>query len=94
MDAVVIGVSGDTARKHRNFKKKYNLPYTLIADVDHAVAKAYHVWVEKTFWGRKYWGNARVTFVIDKRGRVAKVFDPVTPLGHAKEVADAVAELK
>lgn len=90
----MIGVSPDTWRKHRNFKKKYELPMTLVADTDHAVAEAYGVWVEKTFWGRKYWGNARTTFVIDERGKIAHVFQDVDPNGHAEDVANVVAAMK
>ncbi len=90
----VIGVSPDTWRKHRNFKKKYELPMTLIADTDHAIADAYGVWVEKVFWGRKYWGNARTTFVIDGRGKIVHVFTDVDPNGHGGEVAKVVAAMK
>lgn len=90
VDATVLGVSPDTPRKHRNFKKKYDLPYTLLADKDHEVAERYGLWVEKLFWGRKYWGVARTTFIIDPEGRVAKVFTDVKPEDHAAEVAEAV----
>lgn len=90
---MVLGISPDTPRKHRNFKKKYNLPYTLLADAEHKVAEAYGVWVEKTFWGRKYWSVARTTFIIDAQGRVAKVFENVEPANHGEEVADAIGTL-
>jgi len=93
VDAVVLGISPDTPRKHRNFKKKYDLPYPLLADTEHAVADAYGVWGEKLFWGRKYWGVLRTTFVIDPAGRVATLFEKVTPENHAEEVADAVSAL-
>jgi len=69
------------------------LPYTLIADEDHAVAEKYGVWAEKSMYGRKYWGNLRTTFVIDRDGRVARVFEKVKPENHADEVAEAVAAL-
>lgn len=87
---MVLGISPDTPRKHQNFKKKYDLPYKLLADTEHAVAEAYGVWVEKKFMGRKYWGVARTTFVIDAKGRVAKVFENVNPENHGAEVADAL----
>ena len=74
---MVLGISPDTSRKHRNFRKKHQLPYTLLADEKHEVAERYGVWVEKLFWGRKYWGVARTTFVIDRAGRIAKVFENV-----------------
>lgn len=89
----MLGISPDTWRKHRNFKKKHDLTYTLLADAEHAVAEAYGVWVEKLFWGRKYWGVARTTFIIDRDGRIAKVFENVKPENHAPEVAEAVAAL-
>ena len=69
------------------------MPYTLIADEDHAVAEKYGVWAEKSMYGRKYWGNLRTTFVIDRDGRVARVFEKVKPENHADEVAEAVAAL-
>ncbi len=90
LDAVVLGISPDSSRKHRNFKKKYGLTYTLLADVDHAVTEAYGLWVEKLFWGKKYMGVARTTFVIAPDGRVAKIFEAVDPENHASEVAAAV----
>ncbi|HEY0994453.1 MAG TPA: thioredoxin-dependent thiol peroxidase [Gemmatimonadaceae bacterium] len=66
--AVVLGVSPDSVRKHQNFRKKFDLPFTLLADTDHAVAERYGVWGEKTFWGRKYMGVLRTTFLIDAAG--------------------------
>ena len=94
LGAQVLGVSPDSVRKHANFRAKYQLNYPLLADVDKAVATAYGVWQEKTFWGRKYMGNARTTFLIDEEGRIARVFEKVNPLTHAAEVADAVAALR
>lgn len=93
MGAHVLGVSPDSVRKHANFRAKHGLNFPLLADVDKAVASAYGVWQEKTFWGRKYMGNARTTFLIDADGRVARVFEKVNPLTHAAEVAEAVAAL-
>ncbi len=90
---MVIGVSGDSVKKHANFKAKYNLPFTLLADSDHAICEAYGVWKEKSMFGKKYMGIDRTTFVIDTHGRVAKVFDKVQIAGHAAEVATAVEEL-
>jgi peroxiredoxin Q/BCP len=94
MNAVVLGVSRDSARKHRNFKEKYSLPYTLLVDADTAIAKAYDIMAEKSMYGRKYIAPARTTFVIDKKGKIARVFENVKPAGHAAEVAEAVAALK
>ena len=90
VDAVVLGISPDTPRKHRNFKKKFGLTYTLLSDTDHTIAEGWGLWVEKLFWGRKYWGVARTTFIIDPEGRIARVFENVKPEEHAAEVAEAV----
>ena len=92
-DAVVLGISPDSVKSHVKFKRKYALPFTLLADTEHAVAEAYDVWKEKSMFGRKYMGVERTTFLIDAGGRVARVFEKVTPAGHAAEVADAVAAL-
>ena len=90
---MVLGASPDDASAHCRFKEKYGLPYTLIADTDHAVAEAYGVWAEKRLFGHRYWGIVRTTFVIDRDGRVAKVFEKVKPEGHAEEVAEAVRQI-
>ena len=89
----MIGVSPDTAKKHAKFKMKHGLTYPLVADTDHAVSEQYGVWAQKSMFGRKYWGVNRTTFVIDRAGRIAAVFDKVNPLGHAAAVAEAVAGL-
>jgi peroxiredoxin Q/BCP len=93
MNAVVLGISPDDVDSHRKFRKKFQLPYPLLADTEHAVAEQYGVWKEKSMFGLKFWGNERSTFVIDRTGRVAKVFRRVKPDGHADAVADAVAAL-
>jgi peroxiredoxin Q/BCP len=93
LDAVILGVSPDDARSHRKFKEKFALPYTLLVDEEHRVADAYGVWQEKSMYGRKYWGNARTTFLIDREGRVARVFEKVKPDGHAEEVEKELAAL-
>ena len=88
---MVLGVSPDSVESHRKFKRKFSLPYLLLADVDHAVAEAYGVWQEKSFMGKKYMGVVRTTFVIDRDGRIARVFEKVQAEGHAEEVAAALA---
>jgi peroxiredoxin Q/BCP len=90
----VIGVSPDTAAKHAKFKAKHGLAYTLVADTDHAVSEQYGVWARKSMFGKKYWGVNRTTFVIDRDGRIAHVFEKVNPVGHAAAVADAVAGMR
>lgn len=90
VDAVILGVSPDTPAAQAKFKKKYNLPFTLLADADHAVAEAYGVWKEKSMYGRKYMGVERTTFVIGPDGRIRKIFEKVKPAGHAAEVLAAL----
>ena len=93
VDAQILGISPDDVKSHVKFRKKFDLPYPLLADVGHPVAELYGVWQQKSMMGRKYMGNARTTFVIDREGRIAKVFEKVSPLGHAAEVAEVVAKL-
>ncbi len=88
--AVVLGVSPDTVESHRKFRDKYGLDFRLLADTDHRVAEAYGVWQQKSMYGRKYWGVARTTFLIDEEGRIARVFEKVKPAGHAAEVLEAI----
>ncbi len=91
--AVILGISPDTPRKHANFKKKYDLPFTLLADKDHGVAERYGLWVEKLFWGRKYFGVERTTYVIGTDGKIKWIFSKVNPEGHAAEVEAALKSL-
>ena len=74
------------------FAEKYGLPFTLVADPDHAIAEAYGVWKEKSMYGRKYMGIERTTFVIDEKGKIAEIFAKVKPAGHAAEVLEALAK--
>jgi thioredoxin-dependent peroxiredoxin len=83
-------VSPDRVKAHQKFKKAYDLPFTLVSDTDHAIANAYDVWVEKSMFGRRYFGNARTTFIIDEQGRIARIFQNVKSEGHAEEVARAL----
>jgi thioredoxin-dependent peroxiredoxin len=89
-DAVILGVSPDPVRAHRRFKDRYELPFTLLADVDHEVAGRYGVWKEKSRFGRKYWGNERTTFVIDEAGRIAKVLPNVKPAEHVGQLLEVL----
>ena len=88
---MVLGVSADSVKKHANFKKKYNLPFTLLADAEKEICKAYGVWAQKSMFGKKYMGINRTTFIIDKSGKIAHVFEKVNPAGHAAEVAGALS---
>jgi peroxiredoxin Q/BCP len=91
--AVVLGVSPDSPKSHAKFRVKYGLPFTLLADEDHAVAEDYGVWVEKKFSGKTYMGIERSTFVIDENGDVAKVMRRVKPDEHADDVLGTLAAL-
>lgn len=82
----VLGVSVDSERKHKNFEKKYSLPFPLLADVDHKLVNAYGVWGEKTLFGRKYMGIHRVTFLIDESGKIDGIIDKVTAGDHAGQI--------
>ncbi|WP_031497146.1 thioredoxin-dependent thiol peroxidase [Bryobacter aggregatus] len=93
IDATVIGISPDPVKKQAKFRDKFELPFTLLADVDHAAAETYGVWVEKSMYGKKYMGVDRTTFLIDKEGKIAKIFSKVKPAGHAEEVLVALATL-
>jgi peroxiredoxin Q/BCP len=72
-NAVVLGVSPDSAKSHQSFKSKFNLPFPLLIDQDHKIAEAYGVWREKSMYGRKYMGILRSHFVIDEQGKLADV---------------------
>jgi peroxiredoxin Q/BCP len=89
-DAVILGVSPDKPSAQSKFRTKYDLPFTLLCDPDHAAADAFGVWVEKSMYGKKYMRVERTTFVISPEGRIAKVFRKVKPAGHAAEVLSAV----
>jgi peroxiredoxin Q/BCP len=88
--AVVLGVSPDNEASHRRFKDKYLLPFTLLADPDHAVAEQYGVWVEKTSYGKRTMGIERSTFVIAPDGTVARELRRVDPQTHADDVLAAL----
>ena len=89
-DAVVLGVSPDSASSHEQFREKYELPFTLLADPDHEVADLYGVWLEQEYEGKKWTGIQRSTFVIDADGNVASVMRKVKPAEHAGDVLDVL----
>lgn len=93
IDATVLGVSPDNIDSHRKFKKKYDLPYKLLVDENHRLADAFGVWKEKSLYGRKYMGIERTTIILDKNGRVARIFPKVKVPGHVEEVERAVREM-
>lgn len=83
---VVLGVSPDAVKSHLKFKEKYQLPFTLLADVDHKVCELYGVWGRKKYMGREYDGVFRTTYLIGPDGMIKKVFPNVKPDGHSAEV--------
>jgi peroxiredoxin Q/BCP len=89
--AVVLGVSRDSVPRLRAFADKHGLAFPLLSDEDHAVAEAYGVWVEKSMYGRKFFGNERTTFVIDGEGVVREVLRKVRPAEHDELVLGALA---
>ncbi len=91
--AKVIGISPDEVKDIDKFAGKYDLDFTLLADADHAVAEKYGTWVEKSMYGRKYMGVARATFIIDSKGKIARVFPKVQPKQHDDLVLKALDEL-
>ena len=90
-NAVVLGVSPDPQKKLRQFVDKEGLNFTLLGDEDHSVADAYGVWVEKSMYGRKYWGFERSTFVIGPDAKIEKVFRKVKPTEHDDLVLGALS---
>jgi thioredoxin-dependent peroxiredoxin len=89
--AVVLGVSPDSERSHVKFRKKFDLPFNLLADTDHAVAELYGVWGEKKFMGKTFLGVQRSTFVIGADGNVLSVMHGVKPATHADDVLAILA---
>jgi peroxiredoxin Q/BCP len=87
---VILGVSPDPVAAQAKFKKKFELPFTLLADTDHSVAEQYGVWQEKKNYGKTYMGVVRTTYLIGPDGRVTHVFEKVNATGHAAEVATAL----
>jgi thioredoxin-dependent peroxiredoxin len=85
-NAVVLGVSKDTCASHKKFIEKKQLPFTLVADTEHALMDAFGVWGERSFMGKTYMGTSRTTFLINSEGTIAHVWETVKPAGHAKEV--------
>jgi thioredoxin-dependent peroxiredoxin len=89
-DAVVLGVSVDSAKSHAKFSRKHKLPFPLLVDDDKRVVQAYGAWAEKSFLGRKYMGTYRITFLIGPEGRIRRIWREVKPEAHAREVLGAI----
>lgn len=82
----ILGVSTDDETSHKNFIQQYSLPFPLIADTDKSINQKYGVWVEKERDGKKYWGTARTTFVIDEKGIITRIIDIVETGDHASQI--------
>lgn len=93
IDAVVLGVSPDSLDSHRKFKQKFQLPYRLLSDEGHRLADAFGVWKQKSMYGLKFMGIERTTVIIDRAGRVVRIFPKVKVPGHVEEVEKAVRDL-
>ena len=90
---IVLGASKDSIGSHQKFKTKYQLPFSLLSDEAGTLCESYGVWKEKSMYGRKYMGIERSTFVIDSKGKVAKVYPKVSVTGHVEQVAKDLKEL-
>ena len=84
----VLGISADSVKSHKKFAEKYELPFTLLADEEKKTVNDYGVWAEKKFMGRKYMGILRSSFLIDPKGKIAKVYENVKPAEHALQVIE------
>lgn len=92
LNAEIIGVSPDSATSHQNFKQKHDLPFTLIVDEDHKLAEAFGAWILKKKPDREYYGNERVTFIIDKDGIIREEYRKVKVDGHTEEALQFIRE--
>jgi thioredoxin-dependent peroxiredoxin len=91
--AVLLGVSPDGEKSHTKFRDKFDLNFPLIVDEDKTIVSAYGVWKEKSMYGRKYMGVERTTFIINEKGKIAKIFPKVKVEGHVDEVIEALTSL-
>ncbi|TLU95022.1 thioredoxin-dependent thiol peroxidase [Dyadobacter sediminis] len=82
----VLGVSVDNEKSHVKFINKFSLPFSLLADTDHAIVESYGVWVEKSMYGRTYMGTARTTFVIDENGMIEEIIQKVDTKNHTDQI--------
>lgn len=87
----VLGASVQSAKSHQRFVEKYELPFPLIVDEEKKIVTLFGVWRKKKFMGREYMGVVRMSFLIDPKGKVAKIYEQVKPEEHAKEILKDVA---
>lgn len=86
LNTVIVGVSRDSHTSHDHFKSLFSLPFTLLSDENGDISKTYGTWVEKSMFGKKYFGMERATFLIDEEGTVQKVWRKVKVLGHVQDI--------
>ena len=91
--AVVLGVSKDTVAKHDKFRDKHGLEVPLLSDAEGDTCERYGVWVEKSMYGKTFWGIVRTTFLIDRAGKIARIWPKVKVKGHVDDVLSAVRSL-
>lgn len=94
LDAVILGVSPDSAKKHQNFIQKQKLKITLLSDEEKEVATEYGVWRMKKNYGREYMGIVRTTFLINPKGEIAKIWNNVRVKGHVEKVKEELEKLQ
>ena len=92
-DTVILGVSIDSSERHQKFIAKYDLPFTLIADIDKKVVQKYGIWQEKKLYGKTFMGIVRTTFIIDKAGTIQRIFPKVKVKNHIEEVLSELKKL-
>jgi peroxiredoxin Q/BCP len=93
LDTIVIGISKDSLKSHDKFKGKYCLPFELASDENDSVCEQYGVWVKKSMYGKEYMGIERTTILIDRQGKIVKLWLKVKVEGHVAEVLQAVKDL-
>ncbi|MGX8687322.1 MAG: peroxiredoxin, partial [bacterium] len=89
--AVVLGISKDSVKSHKNFETKYSLPFTILSDPDHAVIEAYGVWQEKKNYGKVSMGVVRTTYLIDEEGVIVKAIGKVKAADNPQQMLDALS---
>ena len=92
--AIIVGISKDSVARHDKFKKKFKLNFPLASDEDGKVCEKYGVWTQKSMYGKKYMGIERSTFLVDEKGKIARIWRKVKVAGHADEVLSALKEMK
>ena len=90
LNAVILGVSPDSAESHKKFIAKYKLPFDLLSDENKEVLEKYEVWKEKNNYGKKYMGVERTTYIIDENGLITKIFNHVKVEGHSAAIQEAL----